>query len=1417
MERFGDEPGDYGFDMNYNGLTNSCIDFTWAALKEGGLNPSGFEGGLLPTLNIINVEFMRNTQNGGWLSNVIKNLDIFKLPFGIGDYFKFFILSAGMVDPLILDIDGDGIHTTNPDNSNAYFDFDGSGSRTHTGWISAGDGFLVLDRNHNGTIDSGAELFSNFTPLTNGTLAANGFDALREFDLNKDGVIDHNDAIWSSLRIWRDANGDGTSQSGELLSLDELGIISINLSKDATIRTLENGNMVRGSGSFVQMVDGVPVERDMQEIWFGQDTLHQKFDTAIPLRDDVVAMPYVQGAGNVRDLWQAASLDTAEGVALRTLLDQITQAKTAVEQQALIEPLLKAWAATSGMTTSQSLTESGKRTITGSANDVDWISRLTVLEKMSGTMLGANASGTVNLSGTRGQYVSKAWSTLVESVYKAIAMQTVWMPYLDAIGYDVNEAGQVHADFNGMMSKLKAAESVIGATDVAFILAGLTRAFGVNWLLQGFDVGVELRTYVEAHQSDAMREVLGQLGVVFGDGTLNGKSTGSSGSILIGFTGKDVLNGGDGDDILLGGDGNDTLYGGAGDDVLDGGAGDDLLVGGTGSDTYLFGRRSGNDTIDEVYDLYGNDTDVVLFDADIRPQDVTVRRDGQGYDLLLTISGTNNVLRVKTQFFQSGGSSVFGYGIEQFKFADGTIWTKQDVALMALQGTPGNDVLVGYNGDDVLDGGAGNDLLIGGAGSDTYLLGRHSGNDTIEEAYDPNGKDTDVVLFDADIKPGDVTVRRDGQGYDLLLTISGSNNVLRVKSQFFQSGGSSVFGYGIEQFKFADGTTWTKQDVALMALQGTPGNDVLVGYNGDDVLDGGAGNDLLIGGTGSDTYLFGRHSGNDTIEEAYDPNGKDIDVVLFDADIKPGDVTVRRDGQGYDLLLIISGSNNVLRVKSQFFQSGGSSVFGYGIEQFKFADGTIWTKQDVALMALQGTAGNDVLVGYNGDDVLDGGAGNDLLIGGTGSDTYLFGRRSGNDTIDEVYDLYGNDTDVVLFDADIRPEDVTVRRDGQGYDLLLTISGSNNVLRVKSQFFQSGGSSVFGYGIEQFKFADGTIWTKQDVALMALQGTPGNDVLVGYNGDDVLDGGAGNDLLIGGAGSDTYLFGRHSGNDTIEEAYDPNGKDTDVVLFDADIKPGDVTVRRDGQGYDLLLTISGSNNVLRVKSQFFQSGGSSVFGYGIEQFRFADGTNWTKRDVALMAMQGTPGNDVLVGYNGDDILDGGAGNDLLIGGTGSDTYLFGRHSGNDTIEEAYDPNGKDTDVVLFDADIKPGDVTVRRDGNSSDLLVTLPGSDNVLRIKMQFYASGSTLPYGIEQFRFADGTTWDKATINAKAIAAQPKLMSSMRTFEPDPIDTSAYIESKLDLLIQTMASIAPPSLSDSAWQQGATQALTPPVAVNCF
>jgi Ca2+-binding RTX toxin-like protein len=715
----------------------------------------------------------------------------------IDAFFKDLGLALNMVDPLVLDLNGDGIHTIGSSASTAFFDFDGSGSRTHTGWIGSDDGFLVLDRNHNGQIDAGSELFSNFTPLANGRLAPNGFDALREFDSNKDGVIDTKDAIWSSLKIWRDSNVDGHSDEGELVSLDALGIVAIRLGSDGTVRTLDNGNVVRGTGSFVQIVDGVQVERAMQEVWFGQDTLHQQFDDVIPLRDEVASMPYVQGAGNVRDLWQAASLNTPEGAALRALLQQISSARTSEAQHALIEPLLRAWAATSNMVTTQSLAKTGGRKLSGLATDPVWLDRISVLEKMAGTMLGARSDGYVIVNGERSDHVQDAWATLTNSLYTAVAMQTRWKPYLDAISYTVDADGYVRPQFDGALAAVMSAEASLGSVEVAILLTEFAKTFGDAWWQAGVDVRARLHDYVEGHQSEDLLHALAANGVTFGSGKLTG---------------------GAGSDILLGSVGNDTLDGGDGDDYLDGGAGNDTLYGGYGSDTYRFGRNSGNDTIYETNDLYGKDTDVVQFDADIRPQDVMVKRDGTTTDLLITIAGSSSVLRVKAEFNQAG--SIFSCGIEQFRFADGTIWDKQQVALMTLRGTPGNDVLVGFNGDDLMDGGAGNDTLYGGSGSDTYLFGRGSGSDTIYEENDLYGKDTDVVQFDADIRPQDVTVKRDGTTTDLLITIAGSSSVLRVKSQFYQAG--SVFSSGIEQFRFSDGTTWDKTTINSLAGVGQP-------------------------------------------------------------------------------------------------------------------------------------------------------------------------------------------------------------------------------------------------------------------------------------------------------------------------------------------------------------------------------------------------------------------------------------------------------------------------------------------------------------------------------------------------------------------------------------------------------------------
>ncbi len=112
-------------------------------------------------------------KTGELLGIIIANALAWENPLpDIEAFFKDLSLALGAIAPLILDLNGDGIHTTGVDQSTAHFDFTGEGHRTHTGWITTGDGFLVLDRDSNGAIDTGHELFSNFTKLANGTLQA---------------------------------------------------------------------------------------------------------------------------------------------------------------------------------------------------------------------------------------------------------------------------------------------------------------------------------------------------------------------------------------------------------------------------------------------------------------------------------------------------------------------------------------------------------------------------------------------------------------------------------------------------------------------------------------------------------------------------------------------------------------------------------------------------------------------------------------------------------------------------------------------------------------------------------------------------------------------------------------------------------------------------------------------------------------------------------------------------------------------------------------------------------------------------------------------------------------------------------------------------------------------------------------------
>ncbi|MFS2035559.1 calcium-binding protein [Polaromonas sp. CT11-55] len=164
------------------------------------------------------------------------------------------------VDPLVIDLNGDGVQLTNYTDSPVLFDVDNDGgSLEQTGWVSSQDGIVVHDLNHDGKINSISETLSEYyngVAGSNGMAGtkpfANGFAALSSLDSNHDNQFTNADATWSELRVWQDANHDGKTDASELKTFGDLGITAINLSTTAQSGEVRNGNEVLAKGSFIQ-------------------------------------------------------------------------------------------------------------------------------------------------------------------------------------------------------------------------------------------------------------------------------------------------------------------------------------------------------------------------------------------------------------------------------------------------------------------------------------------------------------------------------------------------------------------------------------------------------------------------------------------------------------------------------------------------------------------------------------------------------------------------------------------------------------------------------------------------------------------------------------------------------------------------------------------------------------------------------------------------------------------------------------------------------------------------------------------------------------------------------------------------------------------------------------------------------------
>ncbi len=156
--------------------------------------------------------------------------------------------------PIVLDLALNGLHLSGPTPA-VSFDINADGTPNEIAWTATNsdDAFLCLDRNGNGRIDDGTELFGYATPLANGQPAQVGFRALAEYDTpalggNGDGIIDAHDAIFPRLCVWRDANRDGVSDAGEITPLSTTNLLSISTRYITTDISDTYGNQFRYVG-----------------------------------------------------------------------------------------------------------------------------------------------------------------------------------------------------------------------------------------------------------------------------------------------------------------------------------------------------------------------------------------------------------------------------------------------------------------------------------------------------------------------------------------------------------------------------------------------------------------------------------------------------------------------------------------------------------------------------------------------------------------------------------------------------------------------------------------------------------------------------------------------------------------------------------------------------------------------------------------------------------------------------------------------------------------------------------------------------------------------------------------------------------------------------------------------------------------
>ncbi|MDT8992662.1 putative Ig domain-containing protein [Curvibacter sp. APW13] len=888
-----------------------------------------------------------------------------------------------------------------------------------------------------------------------------------------------------------------------------------------------------------------------------------------------------------------------------------------------------------------------------------------------------------------------------------------------------------------------------------------------------------------------------------GNGDNDALFGGEGDDILIG-DGSDLVGDAEanqGDDYLDGGAGKDQLAGGKGNDILVGGTGDDYLEGGAGQDIYLFNKGDGTDTVVDTK----ADNNIFRFGAGIAASDIKLRLGS----LLLDLGGGDQI-----HIDNFDKNDVFNsVSIGSFEFADGTSLSSAQLLArgLDLDGTEGDDTLIGTNttdrmrglggndylyggaGDDTLDGGSGKNLLLGAQGDDTYVV--HTADALAQTDPTTGALRLGTVIDDAqgrntvqlDTTQAGVRVVRTAQGYALVWgQDAGTAGVVL----------SSMATAGQTVLQYADGQ---RQDLSRLAgdtmeqVQDVWSSDagaVVFGGMQDDVLSASGTQATVVGGRGQDVIsLYGL---NQTVQYRW---GDGVDtlqgygqgaVVQLQGAFNAQDLRLEVDAQGqlHVVLGLDAATGEVQRLHLAVdLQSMLRSPL---IDRFAFDDGTTLRFTDLVAQGVQvlGTQGDDSLVGTDADDTFGGSGGQDVLAGGAGSDTYVVQAGSHY----TVLDAQGANV-LVLQGVDDWGAVQLTRPDAQGNGLLLSVGADTTVnldaALVQADKFrvqlQNGQTRTLASFIEALPAMVVQGDDGDNVIVGSTQGSMvdagyGNDTVLGGDGDDWLVGGQGNDtlhagggtnVLMGGEGDDVYVLGAASSAPGQDQLFDREGHNT--VRFVVGVDPAAVVVERVDNSTDVRLVLDATRSVL-VRGALEGAVGT---------YTFADGTQWSYADLIGRlaspngqvfagddldnALDASTGDDLLLGNRGDDTLRGYAGNDELLGGESRDVLIGG--TGNDRLDggagddrfEFSLGDGEDTlldtegaSTLVFGAGIALQDLNATRISvDGADYVRLAYGPGDAVLIKDGVNLNGSA-------FVFADGASMTAAQLYAQVLHGVP-------------------------------------------------------------